>query len=115
MIVRTHGNYKVCEARTNDYYVESADGLIHASFGYNTDRGKTLAFNRANAAASSLHLKEIHQANREIVSLGKCPTCGRGIERNLSLAGWWQCEQFGAENFRKNPELPPCNWQCFTE
>lgn len=50
-----------------------------------------------------------------VVATGKCPTCGAGLRRNLSLAGWWQCEQLGADTHRKNPALPACNWQGFTE
>lgn len=115
MIVRKHGNYTVNEASTNDYYVENAAGEVIASFGYNTERGRTRAMYRADAVASSAHIKEIHAANKAIVATGQCPTCGRKLKRNLSIAGWWQCEQLGAENFRKHPELPSCNYQCFTE
>jgi len=67
--------------------------------------------------------KNIHRARmaaiyndaRAIVATGKCPLCGAGIRRNLSMAGWWQCDQFGAEMFRRDPQKPPCNWQIFTE
>lgn len=50
-----------------------------------------------------------------IVATGKCPTCGRALRRNWSLAGWWQCSQFGAPTFRADPAAPPCGWQAFTE
>lgn len=57
-----------------------------------------------------------HQAETQaIVKTGKCPVCGRGLRRNLSILGWWQCEQLGAVGFRKHPELPSCNWQGFTQ
>ena len=52
---------------------------------------------------------------RRIVATGVCPECGGGLRRNLSLTGWWQCEQLGAENFRKDPTKPSCRWQGFTE
>ena len=52
---------------------------------------------------------------RAIVATGTCPTCGAKLKANLSLAGWWQCEQFGAVGFRKNPAAPSCNFQTFTE
>ena len=44
----------------------------------------------------------------------RCPECGRGIRRNLALSGWVQCEQYGAEGFRKDPNAPSCDWQGFT-
>lgn len=50
-----------------------------------------------------------------IVEIGKCPQCGRPLRRNLSLSGWWQCSQFGAEGFRADSTLPACDWQGFTE
>lgn len=52
---------------------------------------------------------------RAIVSTGKCPTCGETLKRNLSLSGWYQCVQFGAVGFRKDPSKPSCNFQTFTE
>jgi len=52
---------------------------------------------------------------RAIVETGKCPYCGRPLRRNLALAGWWQCSQFGAEDFRADPGAPSCDFQCFTE
>lgn len=56
-----------------------------------------------------------HEAARAIVSKGKCPQCGSKLRRNLSLAGWWQCEQFGADTHRARPDESPCGWQIFTE
>lgn len=50
-----------------------------------------------------------------IVKTGKCPQCGAGLRRNLSITGWWQCEQLGAEGFRKDASKPSCSWQTFTE
>lgn len=54
-------------------------------------------------------------ATRAIVQTGRCPQCGRGLRRNSSLAGWWQCEQLGAETHRADSTQPPCSWQGFTE
>jgi hypothetical protein len=31
------------------------------------------------------------------------------------LAGWWQCEQYGAESFRADSSRPACSFQTFTE
>lgn len=49
------------------------------------------------------------------VKINRCPTCGAGLRRNLALTGWWQCEQFGADGFRKDSTKPSCSWQGFTE
>ena len=38
-------------------------------------------------------MEAIHAANVAIVATGKCPQCGGALKRNLSSAGWWQCEQ----------------------
>jgi len=50
----------------------------------------------------------------EIVATGNCPVCGAAIRRNLSLAGWWQCSQYGADGFRADSSKPACHWQTFT-
>jgi len=52
---------------------------------------------------------------RAIVASNKCPNCGRELRRNLALAGWWQCSQFGAEGFRADSSQPSCSFQTFTE
>lgn len=54
-------------------------------------------------------------AIKAVVIAGACPKCGRPLRRNLALAGWWQCEQLGAEGWRKDPTCPSCDWQGFTE
>lgn len=56
-----------------------------------------------------------HAATRAIVATGKCPDCGAPLRCNLSLTGWWQCSQLGAEGFRADSSKPPCGWQGFTE
>jgi predicted nucleic acid-binding Zn ribbon protein len=53
--------------------------------------------------------------NRAIVETGHCPDCGAPLRRNLALAGWWQCSQYGAEGFRADDSKPSCNFQCSTE
>ena len=52
---------------------------------------------------------------RRIVATGQCPLCGHALRRNLSLTGWWQCEQYGADTHRAIPDLPACSFQTFTE
>lgn len=66
------------------------------------------------AIASAARIEAHHAETRAVVASGKCPTCGAGLHRNSSMTGWWQCEQLGAVNFRKNPALPSCSWQGFT-
>jgi hypothetical protein len=65
--------------------------------------------------ASNARIAAAKAATREVVATGICPTCGGRVRRNLSLTGWWQCEQLGAEGFRKDATKPSCNWQGFTE
>lgn len=60
-------------------------------------------------------LDAICAKNRTIVAAGCCPQCSSKIKRNSSIAGWWQCEQYGSESFRARPSEPHCSWQCFTE
>lgn len=52
---------------------------------------------------------------RRVVATGRCPQCGSEVRRNNSMTGWWQCEQFGAPQFRARPDDSPCSWQGFTE
>ena len=66
------------------------------------------------ACARKAHEDSVAEARR-IVDGGACPKCGRGLRRNSALAGWWQCEQFGAEQFRADATLPSCSFQTFTE
>ena len=56
-----------------------------------------------------------HAEAKRIVVTGKCPQCGHALKRNLSLTGWWQCEQYGADTHRAFPDLPACSFQTFTE
>lgn len=70
---------------------------------------------RAARAAQDKRIADAQAATRRIVALGACPDCGRGLRQNLSITGWWQCEQLGATTHRKYPTLPPCTWQGFTE
>lgn len=57
---------------------------------------------------------KLYAENQAVVDTGKCPDCGSGLHRNLSLAGWWQCDRFGSEGFQKDPG-PKCDFQVFTE
>lgn len=60
--------------------------------------------------------REKHYAEqRAIIATGVCPQCGAGFRRNLAITGWWQCEQYGAEGFRKDSSKPSCSFQTFVE
>lgn len=70
---------------------------------------------RRRRAEAKARIEAAKVEAQRIVASGKCPNCGGGLRRNLSMAGWWQCEQFGSEGFRKDPSRPSCNFQTFTE
>jgi hypothetical protein len=68
---------------------------------------------RCPACEKARHEALLNQA-RIVVAVGLCPVCNGKLKRNLALAGWWQCEQFGAVGFRKDSAKPSCNFQTFT-
>ncbi len=70
--------------------------------------------NAQQRAASKARMEAAYAEARLIVATGKCPRCGSALKRNLSITGWWQCEQFGAPTFRKRPNDPQCGWDCMT-
>lgn len=61
------------------------------------------------------HMERLSADARAVVATGTCPRCGSKLRRNLSIAGWWQCEQFGAVTHRARPNDQACNFQTFTE
>lgn len=70
---------------------------------------------KAQQLASAAKIRAEHEKVRAVVATGKCPECGESLRRNLSMTGWWQCAQLGAEAFRKDPTKPSCRWQGFTQ
>ena len=60
-------------------------------------------------------IDSVYGGAKAIVETRKCPQCGSGLKRNIALAGWWQCEQYGSEQFRKDPSKLACSFQVFTE
>lgn len=64
---------------------------------------------------SDARIAQAHAETQAVVDSGRCPLCGSGLRRNLSLTGWWQCAQFGAVGFRLDASKPSCEWQGFTE
>lgn len=95
---------------------------MRGRYGDDAERvGEVMAMSKEERAArkaerieSARRIAEAQARTVEIVKTGKCPTCGCGLRRNLALTGWWQCEQFGAEGFRKDSAQPACGWQGFT-
>lgn len=71
------------------------------------------AFKKAQNTASAYRMEQNRRVSRGIVERGLCPTCGGALKINLALSGWYQCEQFGSDRFRKDPTKPSCNFQCF--
>lgn len=78
-------------------------------------RGQKAAETRKRNAESLARIQAAQAATARIVTTGKCPLCGSKLKRNLSIAGWWQCEQRGAVGFRARANDAPCEWQGFTE
>ena len=70
---------------------------------------------RRRRAEAKARIEAAKAEAQRIVASGKCPNCGGELRRNLSITGWWQCEQFGAEGFRKDSSRPSCDFQTFTE
>jgi uncharacterized protein (DUF983 family) len=69
---------------------------------------------RAEKQASLARLTKARAETMAVVATGKCPTCGNGLRQNLSITGWWQCKQLGADTHRADPSRPSCSWQGFT-
>lgn len=72
------------------------------------------AARKAEQQRTADRLKAIYDENIRIVTEGRCPECGDALKRNLSMTGWYQCVQLGAEGFRKDASRPSCRFQCFT-
>ena len=94
--------------------VEEAKSKFHWS--------QTMAMTREERQKRKLEREEVDRRIKEgqaktrlVVATGVCPLCGGKLKRNLSMSGWWQCEQLGAEGFRKDATKPSCSWQGFTE
>lgn len=73
------------------------------------------AARREAAQASRQRMEAARAAVAAVVASGRCPICGSSVRRNSALAGWWQCEQYGAPGFRARPADPACDWQGFSE
>ena len=69
----------------------------------------------ADRKAARARVEAAQAETRRVVQTGCCPQCGAGLRRNLALTGWWQCAQYGAEQFRADASKPACSWQGFTQ
>ena len=78
-------------------------------------RSQKAAETRKRNAESKARIEAGQAEMRTHVARGTCPDCGAAIKRNLSMTGWYQCSQFGAEGFRADSSKPACNFQGFTE
>lgn len=74
-------------------------------------RSATVAARKAHQAK----MAELQAAARAVVATGKCPDCGAGIHRNITIAGWYQCDRSGSASFRRDHSGAHCLWQTFTE
>jgi hypothetical protein len=68
---------------------------------------------RAARKAQTDRIAAAKAATAAVVATGKCPHCSAKLRRNLSITGWWQCEQLGAVGFRADANKAPCEWQGF--
>lgn len=76
-------------------------------------RAQKTADTRRHNVESKARIEASKAEMREIVATGSCPLCGGKLHENLSISGWWQCEQLGSEQFRKDPTKPSCPFQGF--
>ena len=68
-------------------------------------RGQKAAETRKRNQESMRRMEAAKTNARAVVATGICPQCGKGLRRNLSMTGWWQCEQYGSVGFRKDGAL----------
>jgi len=63
---------------------------------------------------SERRMQQARETAITAVRSNSCPQCGGHVHFNTALTGWVQCDGFGAEGFRKDPNAIPCDWQGFT-
>ncbi len=73
-------------------------------------RGET----RLPRTDSESRMADAQAEARAAAAIDSCPRCGKGVNRNLAIRGWVQCEQFGSAGFRADDSAPSCSWQGFT-
>lgn len=67
---------------------------------------------KVRALEAAAHIAKAHKEASDALQNNQCPMCKQGVRVNTSLAGWVQCEGFGAEGFRKDGSKK-CSWQGF--
>ena len=67
---------------------------------------------KAKNLESAARMAAAHKEASEALRNNQCPMCKQGVRTNSSLAGWVQCDGFGAEGFRKAGSKQ-CSWQGF--
>lgn len=73
-----------------------------------------LADDVAAYLAKEARIERDRQEARDAIAANRCPVCARPVRRNLSLTGWIQCNQYGADTHRADASQPACSWQGFT-
>jgi hypothetical protein len=63
--------------------------------------------------ASDARIAQAQAETQAVVDAGSCPQCGAGVHRNWAITGWFQCDQYGSDGFRKDDAKPACSWQGF--
>jgi len=99
----------------NTKHGEGASTISLTMSGVSTTRQADAAINAGAEIFSAERIEAAHAEARAAYAANKCPKCGRAVRVNLSLAGWIQCSQFGAPQFRADANSAPCDWQGFTE
>ena len=69
---------------------------------------------RQQRQESQARIEKAQAETRAVVASGKCPVCGAGVHKNLSLTGLWKCNRSGSGSFRRDPTGSHCDWQGFT-
>lgn len=78
-------------------------------------RSEKAAHTKKIKQESMVRIAAAQAETRRVWNSGRCPQCGSGLRQNLSIAGWIQCEQYGADGFRKDSSKPACSYQGFME
>jgi len=78
-------------------------------------KGQKAAETRRRNLESKARIAAAQAEARKVWDYGVCPCCGAGLRQNLAISGWIQCDQYGAEGFRKDSTKPACSYQGFTK
>jgi hypothetical protein len=76
-------------------------------------RGQKAAATRKARKESDIRIAAAQAETLRVWNTGVCPRCGAGLRINRSMAGWVQCDQYGAVGFRADDSKPSCSYQGF--